>query len=110
MQVPTAWVTNPNANNNARVFDSGSTKYDSGSLTFDGITSGQSQISNKITQVWANATNQSLGTSWLTNTAAYTNTDPYDTTGVYDTTGNYDAVVAGQSFISNKNNTSWTTV
>lgn len=110
MQVPTSWVTNPNANNNRRVYDSGAIVYDSGSLTFDGITTGQSQITTELPIAWNNTTNASTGTFWEANTAAYTNTDSYDTTGVYDTTDNYDAVVAGQSFLNNKKPTTWSTV
>lgn len=108
MQVPAAWASNPNANNNRRVYDSGSVVYDSGLLTFDGITTGQSQITTEIPTTWSEAT--SGGTSWVTNPNAYTATDPYDSTDAYDATGNYDAVVPGQSFITTETPTNWSVV
>lgn len=110
MKTPTSWVTNTQADANRYPFDNASIKFDNSNRTYDGVTTGESSFTTLDPINWTNTTNQSTGTTWLTNPDAYANTDPYDTSGVYDTTGNYDAVVAGESFITTAQPITWTSV
>jgi hypothetical protein len=112
-KLPTSWNSNPNAQANLHVFDSGSILYDSSTVTFDGIVSGQSFSTVKNPTTWGASTKNA--TSWLANPAAFTTVDNYDTaTGTYDGTGDptaltYDALVAGQSVLGTKIATVWST-
>lgn len=47
-----AWSSNTAASTNRRLYDSSSTVYNSGSLTYDGNVTGQSALNGKVPTVW----------------------------------------------------------
>lgn len=49
----TAWLANPDFDNNQYAYDSGILTYDSTSQTYDGVTSGQSPIGTKPHTAWS---------------------------------------------------------
>lgn len=103
-KTPTAWSPNAAATTNQRAYDSSSTVYNSSSLTYDGIVSGQSPITPKVPAAWSMTAKADTG--WVFNTGFGT-PGPYDATGVYDVVNNYDDITQGQSPITPKVPTAW---